>query len=122
MADDALAGFATGHYDSTRQAVEALSVSDNPRAAAIITALQGNRLFYTPDGTVLIKGDNGANTNADTGAPVPDAGFGVKPVRVNNAIRSAIDAAMGSLQLFDPKPSVRLQAAEAVFKSHDPAA
>ncbi|HYZ21008.1 MAG TPA: urea ABC transporter permease subunit UrtB, partial [Rhodopila sp.] len=32
------------------------------------------------------------------------------------------DAALGGLRLFDPQPGVRLQAAEAVFKSHDPAA
>jgi urea transport system permease protein len=47
---------------------------------------------------------------------------GAKPVRLNNAIRGAIDAALGSLRLFDPDPAVRLQAAEAVFKSHDAAA
>ena len=41
---------------------------------------------------------------------------------VNNAIRGAIDAALGSLQLFAPDPATRLQAAEAVFRSHDPAA
>ena len=46
----------------------------------------------------------------------------LKPVRVNNAVRSAIDAALGSLQLFSPDASTRLHAAEAVFTSHDPAA
>ena len=46
----------------------------------------------------------------------------VKAVRVNNAVRSAIDAALGSLQLFAPDAPTRLQAAAAVFTSHDPAA
>jgi urea transport system permease protein len=41
---------------------------------------------------------------------------------VNNAVRGAIDAALGSLRLFSPDAAVRLAAAEAVFKSHDPAA
>jgi urea transport system permease protein len=46
----------------------------------------------------------------------------LKPVRVNNAVRSAIDAALGSLRLFAPDPAMRLQAAEAVFRARDPGA
>jgi urea transport system permease protein len=120
-ADDPLAGFASGSFDTTRQSVEDLALSGNPRAATIISALQHGRLYFTPDHTILIKADDGSFTDASSGAPVPDA-LGVKPVRLNNAVRGAIDAAMGSLQLFDTDPSVRLQAAEAVFNSHDPAA
>ena len=41
---------------------------------------------------------------------------------MNNAVRGAIDAAMGSLRLFAADPATRLAAAEAVFQSHDPAA
>jgi urea transport system permease protein len=37
-------------------------------------------------------------------------------------VRNAIDAALGSLRLFSPDADIRLQAAEAVFQSHDPAA
>ena len=51
-----------------------------------------------------------------------DAGDGARQVRLNNSVRGAIDAALGSLRLFDPDASVRLEAAEAVFNSHDPAA
>ena len=47
---------------------------------------------------------------------------GLKPVRLNNAVRGAIDAALGSLRLFSPDAATRLEAAEAVFQSHDPAA
>jgi urea transport system permease protein len=121
-ADDPLAGLASGNFDGVRQGVEGLALSGNPRAATIIAALQAGRLFYTPSHTVLIRADDGSFANADTGAPVADAGPGVRPVRLNNAVRGAIDAAMGSLQLFDTNPSTRLQAAEAVFNSHDPAA
>ena len=92
------------------------------RAATIISALQDGRLYFTPDQALLIKGDDDSYTNAATGEPVADAGFGVKPVRLNNSVRGAIDAALGSLRLFDPNASVRLDAAEAVFNSHDPAA
>jgi urea transport system permease protein len=121
-ADDPLTELASGTFNGVRQGVEDLALSGNPRAAAIISALQGGRLFFTPDQTLLIKAADDSYTNAATGARVPDAGFGVKPVRLNNSVRGAIDAALGSLRLFDPDASVRLDAAAAVFTSHDPAA
>ena len=42
-----------------------------------------------------------------------------KKVRVNNALRSAIEAALGALTLANPDPQERIAAAEAVFKSRD---
>ena len=42
-------------------------------------------------------------------------------MRVNNAVRRAAEAAMGSLTLFSPDPAERRRAAAAVFKSRDPA-
>ena len=42
-----------------------------------------------------------------------------KKVRVNNALRSAIEGAMGSLTLANPDPEKRLAAAEDVFRTHD---
>jgi urea transport system permease protein len=121
-ADDPLAELASGSFNGVRQGVEDLALSGNPRAATIISALQEGRLYFTPDQTLLIKAADDSYVNASTGAAVADAGFGVKPVRLNNSVRGAIDAALGSLRLFDAKASVRLDAAEAVFQSHDPAA
>src|SRR4029079_12468255 len=45
-----------------------------------------------------------------------------KPIRVNNRIRRAIEAAVGSLTLMNPDPVRRLEAARAVFRSRDAAA
>ena len=47
---------------------------------------------------------------------------GLKQVRTSIVVGSAINAALGSLRLFSPDPAARLEAAEAVFKSHDAAA
>lgn len=121
-ADDPIAELASGTFNSVRQGVEDLALSGNPRAATIIGALQNGQLYYTPDQMLLIKADDDSYTNAATGEPVADAGDDLKVVRLNNSVRGAIDAAMGSLQLFDKNASVRLKAAEAVFTSHDPAA
>jgi urea transport system permease protein len=100
--------------------VEALALSGDAHAAETIGALKAGRLFFTPSGEVLIKRGDDSFADAETG--LASEGLGAKPVRVNNAIRGAIDAALGSLELFSPDKSVRLRAAEAVFKSHDPAA
>ena len=43
----------------------------------------------------------------------------MKRVRLNNAVRSALSAAQGSLTLMSPDPAKRLSGAEAVFKFRD---
>ncbi|MFL5252320.1 MAG: urea ABC transporter permease subunit UrtB [Rhodopila sp.] len=126
---DPLAGLASGDYDQVAQSIATLAQSGNPKAASIISALQNGRLYYAPDRTLLIKGDADTYTNALTGESVTvqqsdddDQDAGPQQVRVNNHVRSAIDAAMGSLQLLDPDPAIRLAAAGAVFTAHNPAA
>jgi urea transport system permease protein len=121
-ADDPLAELASGNFNTVRQGVEDLALSGNPHAATIISALQDGHLYYTPDQTLLIKADDDSFTNAVTGEPAPDVDDVAKQVRLNNSVRGAIDAALGSLRVFDKDASVRLEAAEAVFNSHDPAA
>jgi urea transport system permease protein len=120
-ADEAMGLLGSGSFDQVRRGVEALATSGQPRAATIIAALQGGQLYYAPDHSLYIKQDDGSFVAAATGAPAPDAAA-LKPVRVNNAIRGAMDAALGTLRLLAPDPAARMTAAEAVFHSHDPAA
>jgi len=121
-ADEALAAIGSSNFDETRRGVEQLAVSGNPRAADIIGALQASALFVRGDHRLFIKGADGAMREAETGKPAPDVAQSMlKPVRINNNIRRSIEAALGSLRLFSPDPSIRLQAAEAVFKSRNPA-
>ncbi|MBN8902274.1 MAG: urea ABC transporter permease subunit UrtB, partial [Rhodospirillales bacterium] len=108
-------------FDSVRRGVEQLATSGDPRAAVVIGALQAGQLYARADRALFIKQPDGSFVDARSGAPAPDAA-GLRPVRLNNAVRSAIDAALGSLRLFAPDAATRLAAAEAVFKSHDPAA
>jgi urea transport system permease protein len=122
-ADEALIALASTSFDSIRRGVETLALSGEPRAAAIITALQSGRLFMGADKALFIKQDDGSLINAATGAAAPDVmASGLRPVRMNNAVRGAIDAALGSLRLFSSDSATRLAAAEAVFRSHDAAA
>ena len=122
-ADDAFQALASGSFDQVRTGVAQLVASGSPRAAPVITALQAGKLYASSDHALFIKQDDDSFVDAATGAPAPDVmASGVKPVRLNNAVRGAIDAALGALQLFAPDPAIRLQAADAVFTAHDPAA
>ena len=121
LAQPALAPLASSSFDDIRRGVEALAVSGDPRAAPVLDALQSGRLLVQPGGALFIRTPDGAIEDAATGAPAPDAA-GARPVRVNNAIRRSVDAAMGGLRLFSPDTATRAAAAEAVFKSRDAAA
>jgi urea transport system permease protein len=122
-ADDAMGLLASGVFDQVRDGVKELADSGAPRAATIITALQNGALYYNPDDHVLyIKQDDGTYILAATGAAAPAdlTDDDLKTVRVNNGIRSAMDAALGSLQLLAPDAATRMNAAQAVFHSHQP--
>jgi urea transport system permease protein len=123
-ADEAFASLASPSYETIRQGVGMLAVSGHPRAAAILTALQANRLFArTADKVLFIKAGDDSFIDAASGEQAPDImSSGLKPVRMNNAVRAEVEAALGSLRLFAPDAATRLDAAEAVFHSHDPAA
>ncbi len=120
--DAAYKALATANFDQIRQGVMALSVSGDPRAQVVITALQGGKLFVRPDGALFIKTDAGGFVDATTGAAADVPAGALKPVRINNGVRGAIDAALGVLRLFSDSSTTRLDAAEAVFLSRDPAA
>ena len=123
-ADDAFAGLASPSFETIRHGVEMLALSGHTQAAAILAALQANRLFVrNADKALFIKAEDGTFIDAANGTPSPDVmASGLKPVRVNNAVRGAVDAALGSLRLIAPDAATRVAAAEAVFHSHDPAA
>jgi urea transport system permease protein len=110
--------FATENFNDITNAVSALAGSGSPRAAPVIEALRESRLVYRQaDRSVFIRQADGSFVDAVTGAAA-DAGT-TRPVRLNNNVRRAIDAAMGALSLMHPDAARRATAAEAVFKSRD---
>ena len=122
-AEDAFAALSSTSFNTIRQGVEALVASGHARAATVIVALQAGRLFARADKALFIRTDDGGFIDATTGTPAPDVAAGaLKQVRLNNAVRSAIDAGLGALRLFAPDAATRSQAAEAVFRSRDPLA
>jgi urea transport system permease protein len=120
--DDALALFAEDKFPQTEKAIGELAAQAPPQAQAILGALEENRLMIDPAShTVVYKTADGKVLIAKTGEPFAGEGA-LKKVRMNNALRSAIDAALGSLTLSSPDPAKRLSAAADVFKSNDPKA
>jgi urea transport system permease protein len=120
--DDTLALFLADKFPQTEKAIGQLAVSGAPTGAQILEALADNRLFIDKgSNTILFKNAAGDLFNARTGekAAGVDADA-LKKVRVNNGLRSAIDAALGSMTLASPDPAKRIAGADAVFKSHDP--
>src|SRR6185312_1776894 len=76
--------------------------------------------FSAGDKKVYIRDAKGATLDAATGKPISGAEpADLNPVRVNNRVRRAIEAALGSLTLLSADPAKRFEAAKAVFKSKD---
>ena len=122
--ESALAGFTADSFSDTDTAITAVATSGNPLAADVIQALQDGRLQFSAEAKkVFISTAAGAILDAATGKPIagtPPADL--QPVRVNNRIRRAIDAALGGLTLLAADPAKRFEAAQAVYKSRDASA
>ncbi len=122
--DEAVAHFTADDFSETEAGINAVAESGDPRAAALIGALQDGRLLFSAEQKkVFYKDQAGKLFDAATGNPVDGGGpADIELVRINNRMRRAIDAALGSLTLMSPDPVKRYDAAQAVFKSRDAAA
>ena len=109
-----------GGFDDVRRGIDALAASGSPRAAPVLEALAAGKLFIRASATPIIQTDAGA-VDAETGQAVAEPGT-LRAVRLNNAVRRSLDAAIGGVRLFSPDAGTRAAAAEAVFKSRDAAA
>ncbi len=111
---------AADSFAETIAAIEEIAASGAPHAQALLEALADRRLLIDPaTKTVLFKDAAGAVKDARTAAPVATSPADLSPVRVNNRVRGAIEAALGSLTMLSPDPAKRLAAADSVFKTRD---
>src|SRR5215470_11159498 len=122
--DEALSGFTADSFSDTENAINAVARSGNPRAAQVIGALQDGRLLFDPDAKkIYVKEKDDRITDAATGEAVAGAApANLRPVRLNNRLRRAVEASLGALSLFAEDPGRRFESAQAVFKSRDAAA
>jgi urea transport system permease protein len=119
--DAAVAGFVADSFGETEKAINAVAASGDPRAATIISAIaEGRLLVDAASKKVVIKIGPGQLIEAATGEAITaGAPADFKPVRINNRLRRAIEAALGGLTLLAADPKERLEAAQAVFKSKE---
>src|SRR5262245_16499843 len=120
--ETAVAHFAADSFGDTEAAIGEVAASGHPMAAQIIQALQDGRLLFDAATRKVYLRDRAGKVLDATSGQAADAPASAKPVRVNNRIRRAIEAALGGLTLLAPEPSRRYEAAQAVFKSRDAAA
>ena len=123
---DPFAPLAAANFDAVAQGVEALAVSGNPRAPAVIDALRDGKLvawrWPRPDAPLYLRGATGY-VDARTGAPVAaPMAVNLRRVVVNDSVRGAIETAEGALGLFAKNLAMRKSAAAALFQAADPAA
>jgi len=117
--DQALVHFTADDFSETLTGVKEIADSGDPRAESILRALQdGQLLFSAARKAVYIKSATGKLTDAATGQPIAgETPADLDTVRLNNRLRGAIEAALGGLTLLSGNPTVRYDAAQAVFKS-----
>jgi urea transport system permease protein len=119
--EEALSRFANDSYGDTDAAIGAVAGSGNPLSIDVVEALRDGRLLVG-SGQVFVRRASGELVNAATGQAWGNQTGELKPVRVNNRVRRAIEAALGSLTLLSSDTAKRLEAARAVFRSRDEAA
>jgi urea transport system permease protein len=77
-------------------------------------------MFSATQKKVYIRDASNALLDAATGkSAAGEAPADLSPVRINNRLRRAIEAALGGLMLLSSDPAKRLEAARAVYKSKD---
>jgi urea transport system permease protein len=121
---DALAGFAKDSYSDTIAAIETLSALADPRAAPVLRALaDGKLLVRKSDQAVVYAREDGGKTLGTEAATGKDLGEikadDYDPVRMNNRVRGAVQAALGTFNLVHPDLRTRIDAANSLFKSPD---
>jgi urea transport system permease protein len=122
--EDALTKFTTDDFSDTIEAIDAVATSGHELAATVIEALRDRRLKFSEQvKKVYYEDKTGKLFDAETGKPVAgDPPADLSEVRLNNRVRSAVEAAIGSLTLMSNNPTRRLGAAQAVFKSREASA
>jgi urea transport system permease protein len=120
---DALAKFAADDYSETIAGIEGVTASGDAQAVIVISALAEGRLLFNDAKLVVIRDKSGTLLDPLTGKAIQGAApDGLKAVRLNNRVRRALEAALGSLTLLSSNPATRFDAAQAVFKSRDTSA
>jgi len=115
----ALKLFATRSYSKILDGVDAVAASGTDHAGDILTLLSKRRVYVSKDGTRGAYRDGKIYYDFLTAAPLNGRPDGLDGARVNNRVRNAVKAALGTLRLRAKDPGQRIAAAEAVMRARD---
>jgi urea transport system permease protein len=123
--EELVATLPQGSYSDRAAVISAIAATGDERAVGILQALGEGELHQRKeDGAILrVTGRRNNETGFDpyTGEELgPVAPRSTAAVRVNNSLRRAIRAAIGTLRLMNPDPARRQQGANAAFAAPDP--
>jgi urea transport system permease protein len=123
--EELMARLPEGGFGERAEVVSEIAATGDPRAAALLEALgEGDLHRRKADGTIVRVTGRGSKATAFD--PLTGAGLGPVPsrsteaIKVNNALRRAVRAALATLTLMDPDPARRMAAAAEAFKNPDP--
>ena len=117
-----VAGLGGANLNDLRAAVAALAATGELQAVPILQALSAGTLNQAATGEMVIRLAPNRILDAATGEPREASALGaLKVVRINNALRRDINAAIGGLTLRNEDPVVRRNAAAQIFANPDPA-
>lgn len=114
-----------GSYDDRAAVVLEISRTGDERAFIVLEALKAGKLFFHKGESIIVEvreiGDEDIAFSILDNTEIGAVGRrDAKKIKVNNGLRRAISAALGTMYLQSNDPSVRIEAADAVFKSGDP--
>ncbi|PWC44744.1 urea ABC transporter permease subunit UrtB [Azospirillum sp. TSO22-1] len=121
----ALSGLAAEGFAEKAAAAERVAATGDARALPVLQAMEAGTLFVRKDDNKVVTGAvNGREvtlTDPLTGATLGTvASRDLTKITVNNALRSAISAAVGRLDLTSPDPARRLAAVESMARNATP--
>lgn len=115
---DAVATLASDSLSVRIDAVDAIALSADDAALALLRALQNGEVYVTEDGQVVLEHED--IVDAVTLEPLDPQPEFYDSVIVNNRMRSKLESAIAVLSLFSDDREVRLDSARALENSEDP--
>ena len=113
-----LSGLAGESNTERVESITALGQLTTPGAAAVLAALGAGNVLITSDDQVLLSVAGGKALDPTTGETVV-APAGAQALTLNNRLRSALQAALASSELFSTQPNIRMAAAQRLQKEAD---
>ncbi len=123
--EELIAELPNGKFDDRAKVIEQIARTGDPRAVGVLEALSAGDLRQRKKGDKAVVRVEKAGKGFYTYNPLTEEPLGeikrrgAKKIKVNNKLRRAIAAAIGTLTLMSPDRERRLEAAASIFKTGD---